>query len=414
MIVKRHPRKSPGDEKGMVLVVGLLLISVLSLVGTTAVMTSTTDMKISSNYRSGAQAFYIAEAGIEQARAQLLTLTLGGTTLSQALAARVGANNQLSDSTNMANFFANGAFVTDDVPIAQTPFGGGTYRVYLTNDSTEPGGVTYITDTNLQVTLTSFGQGPNNALAVVQAVVKQLLPPIPGMLTIPGPGISFETMTAMASTVNGGTASAVALTSDASRNAVIAELTAKSRLNDYTCNTAPGSGANCVKNEAPTIDPAWNSVSGIEKLYRELTLIADTETGSLATPTDLRFVPLGNTSERKVVVVKGDAFLTADASGAGVLIVTGQLSLQFNFSYSGIILCIGQGKLLRIGGNTIINGAVVVARTRDASNNLLTTLGDSTFNGSGGGNTTFTYQPSGAVLPATAQKFITKSWKQFL
>jgi Tfp pilus assembly protein PilX len=79
MIVKRHPRMSPGDEKGMVLVLGLLLVAVLSLVGTTAVMTSTTDMKINSNYKSGAQAFYIAEAGIERARAQLMTL--GSTTL---------------------------------------------------------------------------------------------------------------------------------------------------------------------------------------------------------------------------------------------------------------------------------------------------------------------------------------------
>ena len=54
------------NEKGMVLVVGLLLIVVLMLLGTTAVLTSTTDMKISSNYKSGSQAFYIAEAGIER------------------------------------------------------------------------------------------------------------------------------------------------------------------------------------------------------------------------------------------------------------------------------------------------------------------------------------------------------------
>lgn len=59
------------DEKGMVLVVGLLLIVVLSLLGTTAVMTSTTDMKISANYKTSNQAFYAAEAGVEEARERL-------------------------------------------------------------------------------------------------------------------------------------------------------------------------------------------------------------------------------------------------------------------------------------------------------------------------------------------------------
>jgi hypothetical protein len=55
----------------MVLVVGLLLIVVLILLGTTAVLTSTTDMKISANYKSGNEAFFAAEAGIEEARARL-------------------------------------------------------------------------------------------------------------------------------------------------------------------------------------------------------------------------------------------------------------------------------------------------------------------------------------------------------
>lgn len=61
------------DEKGMVLVVGLLLIVVLMLLGTTAVLTSTTDMGISANYKTGSQAFYAAEGGIEEARARLKT-----------------------------------------------------------------------------------------------------------------------------------------------------------------------------------------------------------------------------------------------------------------------------------------------------------------------------------------------------
>ncbi|MCK9362206.1 MAG: PilX N-terminal domain-containing pilus assembly protein [Syntrophales bacterium] len=56
-----------GNEKGIVLVVVLLLIAVLALLGSTAVMTTTTDIKISSNYMQGEQAFYNADAGADLA-----------------------------------------------------------------------------------------------------------------------------------------------------------------------------------------------------------------------------------------------------------------------------------------------------------------------------------------------------------
>ena len=77
--VKRYPRKSLRDEKGIVLVVALLLIGVLVLLGTTAVMTSTTDMKISANYKASNQAFYAAEAGINEALYRLGLFDDGGT-----------------------------------------------------------------------------------------------------------------------------------------------------------------------------------------------------------------------------------------------------------------------------------------------------------------------------------------------
>jgi hypothetical protein len=417
MIVKRHPRVSPGDEKGMVLVLGLLLVAVLSLVGTTAVMTSTTDMKINSNYKSGAQAFYIAEAGIERARAQLMTL--GGTTLSQALAASRGANNQLSDSTDVANFFANGAFVTDDVPyMADTSFAGGTYRVYLTNDPTE--GVTSSNDTNLKVTLTSFGQGPNNSLAVVQAVVKKLtLPPLPGAIVLPGSVVSFQGGLNADSQFAGNAAAAIALTSDAARTSVIANLTAIGRLNTYTSNA--GDGASSIRNTAATIDPTWNSVNGIEELYRMLMSVADTitgtTTGASATTTMLTNAEVGTVSDRRIVVVNGNAILdNIWNDGAGILVVTGQLTLRRNSDYKGLILCIGQGKVVAEGwDNGSIKGALLVAKTRDASNNLLATLGNPTYNLSDDHDTVVQYIASEitAGLPAAQQRFIKKSWKKF-
>ncbi|SEM52901.1 PilX N-terminal [Syntrophus gentianae] len=57
--------KPLADEKGVMLVVGILLVAVLAILGTTALLNSTTDLKISGNYRSGEEVLYAAEAGAE-------------------------------------------------------------------------------------------------------------------------------------------------------------------------------------------------------------------------------------------------------------------------------------------------------------------------------------------------------------
>ena len=60
-----------GNEKGMVLPLGLMFLAIIAILGTTAVIVTTTDLKIGSNYRASEQAFYAAEAGTEEARARL-------------------------------------------------------------------------------------------------------------------------------------------------------------------------------------------------------------------------------------------------------------------------------------------------------------------------------------------------------
>jgi len=59
------------NEKGFVLPLGLMFLAIIAILGTTAVIVTTTDLKIGSNYRASEQAFYAAEAGIEEARARL-------------------------------------------------------------------------------------------------------------------------------------------------------------------------------------------------------------------------------------------------------------------------------------------------------------------------------------------------------
>jgi Tfp pilus assembly protein PilX len=71
VLTKRYPNRSLVDEKGAALLVCLLLVIVLIILGTTAMLTSTTDLRISADYKVSRQAFYVAETGIEEARTRL-------------------------------------------------------------------------------------------------------------------------------------------------------------------------------------------------------------------------------------------------------------------------------------------------------------------------------------------------------
>jgi len=53
------------NEGGMVLVTSLLLLSVLMAIGTTAIKQTSTDIKISGNYKTSQQSLYDADAGVQ-------------------------------------------------------------------------------------------------------------------------------------------------------------------------------------------------------------------------------------------------------------------------------------------------------------------------------------------------------------
>jgi Tfp pilus assembly protein PilX len=76
---------------------------------------------------------------------------------------------------------------------------------------------------------------------------------------------------------------------------------------------------------------------------------------------------LGTADAPKIVVAEGD--LSLHDGGAGILIVQGDLTLNGNFSYDGLIFVLGTGQLRRNGGgNGEIRGGVLVGAFTDGSN----------------------------------------------
>ncbi len=94
----------------------------------------------------------------------------------------------------------------------------------------------------------------------------------------------------------------------------------------------------------------------------------------------------GTLSNPVLTFIDGDTDLPL-AGGAGILIVTGTLTLNGSSAYSGLILVLGGGNLVRDGGgNGNSFGAAMVARFGNSGNFLAPT-----FNSTGSGTSTIQY-----------------------
>jgi hypothetical protein len=95
-------------------------------------------------------------------------------------------------------------------------------------------------------------------------------------------------------------------------------------------------------------------------------------------------IPLGSSTQDAITVVDGNATI-GPVSGYGILVVRGDLVMDGNFSWSGIILVIGNGNITwNGGGNGQVTGAVYVANTHGGSGSMTLASPDATWNGGGG------------------------------
>lgn len=133
------------------------------------------------------------------------------------------------------------------------------------------------------------------------------------------------------------------------------------------------------------MNPNWLTPSGLDSVVQDITNNADAVIQGPAMPSSF---PSGMSATHPMtIVVNGDFdFSNWNNTGYGLLLVTGNLKYDPNATWEGVILVIGQGNFVstKHGGGGI-DGAVFIAKTRDAANNLLGTLGASSFSQTGGG-----------------------------
>ncbi len=104
------------DESGIAMLVALMSLLLLTALGVALVMTTQTETMISSNFSNGQEALYAADAGVERAMQDLLTVPdwdtiLAGATTSAFIDGSAGGTRKLADGRtidlaqvrNMAN-----------------------------------------------------------------------------------------------------------------------------------------------------------------------------------------------------------------------------------------------------------------------------------------------------------------------
>ena len=142
-----------------------------------------------------------------------------------------------------------------------------------------------------------------------------------------------------------------------------------------------------------TLPTLFQTPLGLNNLVQSITQNADLVLNPGSGAADQSSLPSSMSAQNPmVVVVNGNFHLSHGGGGPftgyGLLLVTQTLYYDPDASWDGVILVIGQGVFngSQNGRGGQINGTVFVANTKDASGNLLQSLGPASFTLTGGGN----------------------------
>ena len=167
----RPELKQRNSEQGAALITAIFALLLVTLLGVALTSIGETSRTVSHNDRENTEALYIAEAGLTHAL-KLMDAVPGSdyTSILQAGNGTAGDGDELSTRPN------------GPIPAGGLLFGGGSYRVAVSDDNDETGGIANNpnADTNKRVVITSIGLGRNGATATVEVIIG--VTPAPALL----------------------------------------------------------------------------------------------------------------------------------------------------------------------------------------------------------------------------------------
>ena len=343
------------DETGIVLITGLMLIALLSVLSAAAYLISSTELMISRNWLVEKKAFYMAEAGMEEARARLPDFLEDG-----------------SHSGKWRAFLYGGAIGSED--FSEYDSGNQDHHLYasLQSDMTCLVEIRHMSEQDLGVDLNNdsdvedtilWGDG-NGDFVYDENTVSGLAIEIISSVGISGKAkkkavskirplpVFLEPPAALYANGNinktGGAGSAIGRRDGC--EAIPDVMTTAGATSD---------GQKAGDWPAGSSDPSWFVETGNAKYpIEEAMERAKSRASETIVPGDYSFVSYGDPGDRfKIFFSPGDLNLNS-LSGYGLLAVEGSLALSGNILWEGVIIAKG-GVTINGLNSQKISGAVI-------------------------------------------------------
>jgi hypothetical protein len=384
------------DERGAALITALLVSLLMLAAGGALIYTTGMTVANATDATAEAQAYYAAEAGLQSA----VTVLRGNVAPKVALGLPVGT--KVKNNFRVLNLLTTSNLPTDKATYARlsgwlpyngneitsrVPLGNNTFFQLSISDPDDPNRTSLLASATYVPTrllITSTGYGPKGSLKRMQLMVRPA-----SDIEVPG-GVTLRGKTAGGTgtmTFDLGTSNGRGFLTDGSKPVFV---TTNAGDETTVTNFAASDDKSKVIYNTPT---TGDTATGTAMLPNFLTDPAATE----QVITDLKAL---DTPDDNIKIVEGDYNATKDDTG-GILLVTGTLTLGGSNNFTGIILVLGEGKVVWKGQCDVTGAMFVVKYDRTK----LKEFDAPTFDVSGAGSSTITYSGSAAQNALTSLGF---------
>lgn len=351
-------------EKGAALVISILIATLLLAVAGTVILTSGMSATTSIEGTAELQAYYAAENGLEATLNVLRGhVAPNGLPANTKIGFRTAVDrfksNHPSDSFTTARL---SAWLSYGVNERVTPTGANYSYSVVVMDPDDPNGTLREANSNYRpsrIQVQSTGYGPKGAIKRMEMIVQKTSFEFDpnAMLLVRG----ADDGTAMAFDIGDSNSKFYTGHDNAGADPALPTFGVTNATDRVIADNAITKGA--------TVQQVATQLVGIDELPSWL----ETADKARAFLTDMQLVArsmgryftsfsgtAGTTAEPKFTFVNGNATLDG---GAGLLIVTGNLIMNGNPTFNGIILVLGEGTINREGGgNGNVLGSIYVAK----------------------------------------------------
>ncbi|HEY0379141.1 MAG TPA: hypothetical protein VGC87_19655 [Pyrinomonadaceae bacterium] len=375
-------------ERGAALITTLLVATMLLSVGGALVFTAAMAGVNASDSTTEMQAYYGAEAGLQTAMN-----VLRGNVASNPAGTKATFRN-IANNATLSKWVTYNAVANDGTSVVQISANGSPFTAYSIR-VIDPD-VTPAAEMPARLLIQVRGYGPRGAVKNKEMIVHRFLydPDVPATITLVGAEVGAS-MTAADFDIGDSNAKGYTGSDEAGSTTIKASFgftqaadkqiaddyfTASTKAQDTTDNTPR------AKLLTSSELPSW--LKSADKTRSFLSDVQD-----LAVDQDRYFTSspdsFGTSANPVLTFVNGDCDLSGN--GAGMLIVTGTLTIKGDFQYDGVIMVLGTGSIVRNGGGGggIFGGLVVAAFDRNTAGGKF--LAKPSFNTNGGGNSDIKY-----------------------